>query len=281
MRPFLLAQLSDPHIKANGAPLLGRIDTAGMLRACVESVLALTHRPDAVVITGDLTDLGTPDEYGFLRGLLEPLVMPLYLIPGNHDDRGALREAFRDHGYLGQSQSFIQYVIEDHPLRIVALDTVVPRASGGELCAERLEWLERTLAQSRDKPAVVVMHHPPFRTFIEGMDAMGLRDPQPFAEVIKAHPQVEAVLCGHVHRPITVRFAGTVASIAPSTAHHIALDLESGAPLRYAMEPAAFRVHAYLPGAALVTHTVYVGEFAGQQRFERARDNDSRAGRAG
>jgi 3',5'-cyclic-AMP phosphodiesterase len=266
--PFLLAQLSDLHIKAHGSPLLGRIDTAGMLRACVQSVLALKQQPDAVVITGDLTELGSPEEYAFLRGLLAPLVMPLYLIPGNHDERGALRKAFPDHAYLTQSQQFIQYVIDSHPLRIVALDTVIPGASGGELCRERLAWLERTLAGARDRPTVVMMHHPPFRTFIEGMDAMALRDPQPFADVIQRNPQVEAILCGHVHRPITVRFAGTVASIAPSTAHHIALDLGRAAPLRYAMEPPAYRVHAYSAGAALVTHTVYVGNFSGPQRFD-------------
>ena len=270
-QPFLLAQLSDPHIASNGEPLPGGIDTAGMLRACVQDVLALKQQPDAVVITGDLTDLASPEEYAFLRGLLAPLAMPVYLIPGNHDDRAVLREAFPDHAYLRRSQDFIQYSIDSHPLRIVALDTVIPGASGGELCAERLAWLDRTLAAARDKATVVVMHHPPFRTYIEAMDAMALRDPEPLARVIERNPQVEAILCGHVHRPITVRFAGTVASIAPSTAHHIALDLEPGAPLRYAMEPPAYRLHAYTAGAALVTHTAYVGEFASPPRTRRGR----------
>ena len=270
-QPFLLAQLSDPHIAANGRPLPGGIDTAGMLRACVQDVLALEQQPGAVVITGDLTDLGSPGEYAFLRGLIAPLAMPVYLIPGNHDDRAALREAFPDHAYLRESPDFIQYAIDSHPLRIVALDTVIPGASGGELCEVRLAWLDRTLAAARDKATVVLMHHPPFRTYIEAMDAMALRDPEPLAGVIERNPQVEAVLCGHVHRPITVRFAGTVASIAPSTAHHIALDLGVGAPLRYAMEPPAYRLHAYASGAALVSHTAYVGEFASPPRIRRGR----------
>ena len=264
-RPFLLAQLSDPHIKAEGKPLLGRIDTAGMLRACVQDVLALKQQPDAVVITGDLTDLGSPEDYAFLKGLLAPLAMPVYLIPGNHDERTALREAFPDHAYLRQSGEFIQYVIDSHPLRIVALDTIIPGASGGELCGQRLAWLERTLAQARDKATVVVMHHPPFRTFIERMDAMALRDSQPFAEVVERNRQIEAVLCGHVHRAVTVRFAGTVASIAPSTAHQIALDFDRDAPLRYAMEPPAYRLHAWSAATGLVSHTVYIGESAGPQ----------------
>jgi Icc protein len=266
VKPFLLAQISDLHIKANGSPLLATIDTAGMLRACVQSVLTLDQQPDVVVITGDLTDLGKPEDYAFLRGLLAPLAMPLYVIPGNHDERGALRAAFPDHVYLRQSQRFIQYVIDTHPLRIVALDTIIPGAPGGELCAERLEWLDRVLAGARDKPTVVMMHHPPFRTFIEGMDAMALSNPEPFAEVIRGNPQVEAILCGHVHRPVTVRFAGTVASIAPSTAQHIALDLGADSPLRYSMEPPAYRLHTYAPGIPMVAHTVYVGAFPGVQR---------------
>jgi 3',5'-cyclic-AMP phosphodiesterase len=267
--PFVLAQLSDPHIKADGEPLLGRIDTAGMLRACVQHVMGLKQRPDAVVLTGDLTDLGSSGDYAFLRQVLEPLSMPIYLIPGNHDERTALREAFPEHDYLRQSPDFIQYAIESHPLRIVGLDTLIPGASGGELCERRIAWLDRTLAAARDRATVVVMHHPPFRTFIERMDMMALLDPVPFADVIRRNRQVEAILCGHVHRPVTVRFAGTVASIAPSTAHHIALDFEAGAPLGYAMEPHAYRLHAYVPGAPLVSHTVYVGEFERPPRAAR------------
>ena len=266
-RPFLLAQLSDLHIKAEGEPLLGKIDTAAMLRACVSDVLALRQQPDAVVITGDLVDLGTADEYAYLRELLAPLAMPLYVIPGNHDERRALRAAFREHDYLGQSQHFIQYAIDDYPLRIVALDTVIPGASGGELCGERLEWLDRTLAQAQDRPTAVVMHHPPFRTYIAHMDRFALRDPEPFAEVIAQHPQVEAVLCGHVHRPIEMRFAGTIVSIAPSCAHQIALDLDADAPPCFVMEPPGYRLHAYSPDNGLVSHTAYIGNYPGPYSF--------------
>src|SRR5688572_8890470 len=124
--PFLLAQLSDLHIAAHGRPLLGKIDTAGMLRACLQDLLALKQQPDAVVITGDLTDTGSAEEYAFLRGTLAPLAMPVYLIPGNHDARGALRDAFPDHAYLRQSEEFIQYAIDSYPLRIIALDTLIP-----------------------------------------------------------------------------------------------------------------------------------------------------------
>ncbi|MBA3775213.1 MAG: phosphodiesterase [Betaproteobacteria bacterium] len=266
-RPFLLAQLSDLHIKAHGRLAYGRVDTVGMLRACVQHLLRLKQQPDAVAITGDLTDLGQPEEYAVLRELLAPLTMPLYVIPGNHDERNALRIAFADHAYLRQSPGFIQYAIEAHPLRIVAIDTVVAGESGGELCTERIAWLDRTLTQAPDRPTVVLMHHPPFRTFIGHMDAFGLRSPEALAAVVKRHPRVEAILCGHVHRAIEVRFAGTIASTAPSAAHQVALDFDVDAPSRFVMEPPAYRLHAYSAATGLVSHTAYVGEFAGPYLF--------------
>ena len=259
-RPFLLAQVSDPHVTAAGTLCRG-VDTIAMLRRCVAQLTSMPPRPDAVAITGDLTDSGREEQYAMLRELLAPFDVPLYLIPGNHDDRDVLRAAFADRAYLRQSPRFIQYAIEDHALRIVALDTVMGE-SGGELCEARLEWLDRTLAAAPERATVVLMHHPPFRTFVAGLDASALRDPAPFAAVIARHPQVEAILCGHVHRPIEVRFAGTRASTSPSCAHQIALDLTPGAPLRALMEPPAYRLHAYSAATGLVSHTVYVGEFA-------------------
>src|SRR5688572_24943772 len=107
-RPFLLAQVSDLHVRARGELSYRVVDTAGMLRACAEHIAKLDPQPDAAVLTGDLTDGGLPEEYAELRALLGPLGMPLYLIPGNHDSHGALRAAFADHEYLRQSPRFAQ-----------------------------------------------------------------------------------------------------------------------------------------------------------------------------
>jgi 3',5'-cyclic AMP phosphodiesterase CpdA len=262
-RPFLLAQVTDLHIKAQGQLSYRVVDTVAMLRACVRHILSLKQQPDAVVITGDLTDGGLPEEYALLRELLAPLAMPLYLMPGNHDQRETLRAAFPEHAYLRQSPEFVQYAIDAHPLRIVALDTLIPGESGGELCEQRIGWLDGMLARAPDMPTVVLMHHPPFKTLIGHMDRFGLRSQQALAAVISRHPQVQAILCGHVHRPIETRFAGTIASTAPSVAHQIALDLGVDAPSRFVMEPPAYRLHAYTPESGLVSHTAYVGEFAG------------------
>lgn len=99
----LLLQLSDLHIREPGRIAYDRLDTAPYLQQALDSILRLRQQPDAVVITGDLTDFGRTAEYRHLRSLLAPLSMPVYLMPGNHDDRAQMRNSFADHAYLGRS----------------------------------------------------------------------------------------------------------------------------------------------------------------------------------
>lgn len=264
---MIVCQLSDMHLKTDGRLAYGVVDTAVLLRRCIAQILKLPQRPDAVVMTGDLVDAGKPAEYELLRELIAPLKMPVYLIPGNHDEREALRAAFADHAYLNQFTPFIQYAIEEHDLRIVAADTVIPGADGGELCAQRLEWLALTLATARERPTLLLMHHPPFATQIAFMDEIGLSNAEALAPIVAKNPQIERILCGHLHRPIQARFAGTLACTAPSTAHQVTANLAPDAPGTFMLEPPAFYLHAWRAGEPLVTHTVYVGEFAGPYSF--------------
>ena len=263
---MMIAQISDMHVKAEGELLYGRIDTAGFLERAVAHVGALDPRPDVVLATGDLVEGGKPEEYARLRRLLAPLAMPVHLIPGNHDARDALREAFADHAYLPRA-GFLQYTIEDLPVRLVALDTLVPGKGYGALCRERLDWLEARLAES-DRPTILFMHHPPFDCGIDAFDNVKLNEGgERLAALVRRHDNVERVMCGHVHRPIQMRWAGTMASIAPSTAHQATLDLHDKAPLSMMMEPPGIALHLWREGAGLVTHMSYIGTYDGPRPF--------------
>jgi 3',5'-cyclic AMP phosphodiesterase CpdA len=267
---MILGQLSDLHIKTDGKKSYRVVDTAESLRRCVAQVNKLKQKPDALVLTGDLVDFGKPSEYAFLRKLLAPLAMPYYLLPGNHDERHALREAFPDHPYLLQGGERIEYVIDDHPIRIVALDTVIPRSSKGELASVSLRWLDDVLAAQPHKPTVIVMHHPPFATGIGHMDDIGLAraDVQALEAVVRKHPQVERVLCGHLHRAIQRRFGGTLASTCPGVSHQVQLDLDPQAASCFVMEPPGFQLHWWDEAShSLVSHTAFVGEFEGPYPF--------------
>ena len=156
---MLVAHITDTHITTPGNLFYGVVDTAVCLTRAVAALNCLDPLPDLTVITGDLVDGGTPDEYAHLRSLLRPLRMPVFVIPGNHDAREPMRQAFVSDGYLPR-QDFLNYVIEDHALRIVALDTLVPGKVGGALCEKRLHWFDSTLAAAPDKPTLVLMHQP-------------------------------------------------------------------------------------------------------------------------
>jgi len=159
---MIIAQLSDPHIVARGklfrcpvqgvAPdaerMLREFDTAPYLARAVTAVNQLVPRPDVTIVTGDLVDHGEPEEYEHLRALLAPLSMPVFVIPGNHDTRQSLREAFRSERYF-PDDGYLYYAIDDYPLRLIALDTLVTGKHQGSLDDKQLAWLDATLAAQR------------------------------------------------------------------------------------------------------------------------------------
>jgi Icc protein len=173
---------------------------------------------------------------------------------------------FADQPYLPR-EGFLHFVVEGWPVRLIGLDTLVPGSGSGLLCEERLGWLAARLDEARDRPTVIFMHHPPFATGIVHMDALGLAGAEGLAAIVARHPQVERVLCGHLHRPIQVRWAGTLASTAPSTAHQVVLDLAKDAAATFAMEPPACQLHVWRAGTGLISHTSYIGHFDGPYPF--------------
>lgn len=269
-----LVQITDTHIREAGRLAYNRVDTAIGLRTTVASVLALRQRPDAVVVTGDLVDFGRPAEYARLRELLAPLTMPVYLMPGNHDDREQLRRAFPEHPWLATpvatagGEPSIQYAVRVGPLHLLTLDTVVPGRSHGELCDARLDWLAAALEARAGEPVIVAMHHPPFTTLIGHMDKIGLMSGiERLERILRGHPNVERVLCGHLHRAIDRRFGGTIAATGPAPAHQVTLDLAPDAASTFTMDPPGFRVLAWTPQTGVVSHLAAAGTFDGPWPF--------------
>jgi 3',5'-cyclic-AMP phosphodiesterase len=257
---MLIAQITDTHISTPDSVNDRHFRTPEHLERAVAHLNRLDPRPDVVLATGDLVERGEPQEYARLRSILDRLTMPVYVVPGNHDSREQLARAFADRGYL-PARGFLQYTVEEWPVRLIGLDTHVPREPGGRLCAERLGWLDARLAEAPDRPTLVFMHHPPFVTGMQAMDAMGLEGGSALAEVVGRHPQVERVVCGHVHRAMTRRFAGTVASTSPATAHQLALVLTPARHLAVVMEPPACALHLWLGSeAGLVSHLSVIGD---------------------
>lgn len=261
----LIVQLTDLHVRPEGVAAYRVAETNMLTERALRRVAALRPAPDAVIISGDLTDCGLESEYALLAGMLaRHLPMPVHLIPGNHDRREAMLAHLPG---TRQTDGFVQYAVEDLPVRLVMLDTVVPGAGHGELCRQRLDWLEATLAAQPDKPTLIAMHHPPFTCGIAHMDRIALRDPWDFADIIARHRQVERIVCGHHHRPVVARVAHAIASICPSVAHQVELDLHPDAPSAFVMEPAAFQLHHWSAQHGFVSHTAMVEAFPGPFPF--------------
>ena len=240
-RPFLLIQLSDPHIGADWA----EGDPTARLAAAVESVLAL-GRPDAVLVSGDLADHASDQEYERVRELLAPLRAPLHVLAGNHDDRRALHRHF---GVPGADGEPVQYSADLGPVRLVVLDTTIPGKDPGALDGGRLDWLDAELAAAPEAPTIVAMHHPPVLTGSAVWDDLGLplADRRALRDVIASHRQVRRVVAGHVHRTMTGDLAGTPVLTVPSTYVQARLNFDSQ-ELELTPDPAGFGVHVVVDG---------------------------------
>ena len=245
-KPFLLVQLSDPHIGATWT----RSDPAARWQAAIRSVARMPDPPDVVLVSGDLVEHGTDDEYAVVKSALDALDVPAHVLPGNHDDRARLRKHFR---LGGEAEEPVHYAADLGPCRLVVIDTTTPGRDSGQIEGRQLEWLEAALAAAPDETTVLAMHHPPFATGMRAWDAIGLApsDRAALSDVIGRHPNVVRILAGHVHCPLTAELAGCVALSAPSTYVQARPRFEAD-ELDLSDESAAFAVHA-VQGAEVVS----------------------------
>jgi 3',5'-cyclic AMP phosphodiesterase CpdA len=251
--PFLFVQLSDAHVRDDDA------QPERMFADAVRDVAALAPAPAAVLVSGDLTEHGSPHEYERVRELLSDLAVPVHVLSGNHDNRESLRASFPLPGGDGAGEDY-RYSTRCGPLRLVAVDTTDPGHVEGRLGAERLAWLDARLAEEPEAPTVVAMHHPPLLLGIPAWDAIGLPDADRAAlgEIIAGHSQVRRVLAGHVHRAALGSVGGCPVFTCPSTWIQGRLDFAHPDELSVVAEPPGFGVHVAVAGE-LTTHVQPVG----------------------
>ncbi len=269
---MLIAQISDFHLRPEGLLAYGVADTATPLKRTVEIINRLNPNPDLILVTGDLVDEGALESYIYLKRLLSLMRAPLVLIPGNHDHKENLRKVFSEHEYLHhfieeEGTQYLCFTLENFPLRLIGVDTVTPGAHGGGFGAKRRAWLHEALSARSEAPTLIFMHHPPFASAIGHMDREGFRECEEFQSLISKHPQVERILCGHLHRSVFRRFAGTIATSCPAIGMQLCLDLREEAPSAFVMEPPGFMLHLWTElwgEKTLLTHTSVVEERPGQ-----------------
>ena len=265
---MLIAQISDIHIVKMGGKTLGVAPMEANLKQVVGHINQLVPRPDLVLVTGDITDHGTKDEAVNAAQLLGQLNCPFYVIPGNHDDRNVLWAEFGGSACPIRSSNFINYVIDEHEVRLIGMDSTIENAQGGELCAERLAWLEEILAAEPDHPTLIFMHHPPVKCGVIESDLDGFLGADAFGAIVEDYSCIERIVCGHIHLPTFARFHGTIVSTAPSIGIRLGLDLTMKKESEFFLDAPGYQLHHWTRYNNLITHTISLNDAEGPFAYE-------------
>jgi Icc protein len=220
---MIIAQISDTHIALDTADANQRIRD---FERAIADINVLDPVPDVIVHTGDIAHNGRPDEYAEAVRILAKARAPVFVIPGNKDDRKNLFAAFSLCGYLGPDSNFIEYAVEGYPVRLISADTLNANSSKGDFCAERAERLISLINAEKSKPIAILAHHPPFEVPV-GPDALNFETVEMMErlrQALQSSDRVIAVFNGHVHRGT----AGNVGNIPAIVAPCLATTLRKG-----------------------------------------------------
>ena len=232
-------QLSDLHVVEDGTRASGVLDTRSLLTAAIDRLLtmrAALDPLDAVLVSGDISDDGSAESYAFARVALDRLGLPLHVVPGNHDARAPMRDAFADLDGFPPSGP-IDWALEIAGTLVVGLDTLVEGQGGGRLRAESLTLLRTALDRTTSGSVVVMLHHPPIRTGIRFMDAIGLENAEALEAVLAETTRDIMLIAGHVHGVHHGRIGRHRVATAPSTCSAFALDRREGAAVGFLTGP--------------------------------------------
>lgn len=235
MSSLQVVQLSDTHLFSNPDQELLGLATLDSFTAVLKSLHQLQPHPDVLLLTGDLSQDETQQSYEHLRDLIEPLSIPTYWLPGNHDQY-PLMEKILDGGWLSA-----QKVFQRGGWNFILLNSMLPGQVYGKLSAESLMGLEQQLAHLPNHPTLIALHHPPCSIGSHWMDRINLRNAAALFEVLDRYQQVKLVLFGHIHQEFDYIRQGVRYLGCPSTC------------VQFKPNETDFAVDQQLPGFRMLT----------------------------
>lgn len=240
----LIGQISDIHAEPGAASLKA-------LQKAIDYLVAA--KPNAVIVSGDLSNKPHRRGYALVREALEALPCSVLMVPGNADDREKMREGLGDVGHWPPDGP-LHVVGTVAGVRLVGLDVTVPGESFGEVTPGVIDYLQGALGEEPQTPAIVFMHQHPFATH-GPLDSRMCRNVEPLQALLDStETPILALVCGHAHRAITTRFGRTTAMMCPSlvTANPAVVE---GYPVPPAPDAPGIVLHA-VSGTSLVSHTI-------------------------
>lgn len=259
---MIVAQISDTHI-AHDAPDADR--RAADLALTIADIEALDPPADVIIHTGDIVHGGRPEDYARAASMLGKARAPVYVAAGNRDERANLREAFRRSECPVAGSKFIDYAIDDLPVRLIAVDTLSSSSNKGDFCEERVARLIDLIDAETSKPIAVFMHHPPYLVAV-GPDPLNFVTPQAMTrlqQALRHSGRVVAVFCGHVHRSTAGRIGGITVMVAPCTA----TTLRKGDYPAHMRGRPVYHLHRFDPNGGFCTEARIVAGSTGANGF--------------
>ncbi len=206
-----VTQISDLHLFANPENTLLGMPTAASFQAVLRRVKRLRPQPDLLLLTGDLSQDGSPASYCQVQQHLALLGIPAYWTTGNHDSLETMQEL------LNQPPLLSDKAFRAGGWQFLLLNSGVPHQVYGELSAASLDWLESQLQHLEPRPTLIALHHSPFTVESQWLDSSALQNPEDLFAVIDRYPQVKLVVFGHVHQEFYYQRRGVNYMSTPST----------------------------------------------------------------
>lgn len=257
---MLLAHLSDFHLFSQAPETsLVRPDVVAACRKVIADLAALSPAVDAMLLTGDLTDGGSPADYALLEEILAPIPVPVLAAPGNHDRRTALRAAW-SRSLPFEADEDLRYEYRLPGVRVLALDTLSEGETAGRLSDPQLDWLAARLARATAELTLLIMHHPPFPSGIAPLDRMALVEGATrLGRIVAGYRGPLRIHAGHIHRPFQAMWNGVFCAVggSPAFQHELTLGPAAAEP-GATTEPYAYFLHRIDGPRDVAVHARYV-----------------------
>ncbi len=242
-----LLQLTDTHITATEAARFDGMDTHASLQRVLGHVGAVETAAGAILLSGDLVHQESRAAYARLQSLLTEVSLPIYCLPGNHDDPEMMRR------YLAGGNIACPGRVTFPAWQVLLLNSHLAGHPGGHLETRELQRLEHHLQAHTDLNALLCLHHQPLPIGSPWMDAMGLDNADELFALVDRYPRVRAIIWGHIHQEFHARRGHMDLYGTPSTC--IQFKPASAVYTRDDSQPGYRRVDLY-PDGRLLTDVV-------------------------
>lgn len=244
-----IIHFSDTHLRGDNLLSFGKCDTSATVKKAMEYFKNMPEKdlPDLFIATGDLADNGNHTAYGKVRDYFKELPRPVYCLPGNHDNRKDMANILgRDFCPIEPGmEPYLCYTIEDQPIRIIVVDTIVEGRHWGGITDKVADWLEAKLDEKPNKKTLIFSHHPPFEAGMGFMDE-GFENLNRYEEILVRHKDHIQLCCGHMHRAISTIWRGVPIIVSPPICMLMELDLsEPGGDFFFLGDPGYVEYHLF------------------------------------